>query len=53
VDLAGTGCTPWREAGLASPELASPRAVGLEHRDDGTVRLTLDLSGTRMYAIVR
>jgi hypothetical protein len=52
VDLAGTGCAPWREAGLASPELATTRAARLERRDAGIVRLTVDLGGLRMYAAV-
>jgi hypothetical protein len=53
VDLAGTGYAPWRGASLGSPELAAPRTVGLEQRDAGTMRLTIHLSGLRMYAIVR
>ncbi len=53
VDLTGTACAAWRGASLGSPELAVPRAVGLENRGDGAARLTIDLSGLRMYAVVR
>jgi hypothetical protein len=52
VDLAGTGCAAWREASLGSPELTAPRAVGLEQRGAGAVRLAVDLGGLRMYAVV-
>lgn len=53
VDLAGTGCGAWPAAELLSPELPSPRAVSVEARGASRARLAIDLSGLRIYAMVR
>lgn len=53
VELAGTGCDAWSAAELLTPEQPSPRVVRVEPRGASAARLAIDLTGLRLYAMVR